>query len=469
MKLAKESSQIWLMAFLAYFSAAALTIHLSSNGKDIATIWPANAILVALLLADIRPRWATVLTAGFTGGVAANLVMRGTLLGPIAYGLANAVEIWIATSCLRREKGYDGILQSTPAVARFIVFAGLLAPACSGLLGGTTAFYVYGEPFLKSFTTWLASDGLGLVVFTPFFHAAFRGDFIMCFRRKSWLQRAESLALLIFVGATAHWIFYVSPYPTVFVIFLPLMLITFRVGRLGAEAAVMLIAIIGGIATMHGYGPIARAFPGPAMQAQAFQAFLAVTLLICLPVAAEVSARSRLTAALAAHGQRMTLSAITDPLTGALNRGGFEAEIHKFASHYNNIPFSLIAIDLDHFKQINDRWGHHAGDQALKHLNSIIASHVRALDLIGRIGGDEFMILLPNSNLELAKTVSERIRNAVRTSPLEIDDDVVTMITLSMGIAASRPGETYQAIARRADRALYDAKEAGRNTVRWAA
>jgi len=293
MKAAKENSQTWLMAFLSYFSAAALTIHLSSNGTDIAPIWPANAILVALLLADERPRWSNVLTAGFIGGVAANLLMRGTLLGPIAYGLANTVEIWFAAFCLRRESNRDGILQSTPAVARFITFAGLCAPALSGVFGGATAFYVYGEPFLNSFMTWLASDGLGLVVFTPFFHAAFRGDFITCFRRKSWLKRSEGFILLAFVGAISYWVFYISLYPTIFLLFLPLMLVTFRVGRLGAKAAVILIAIIGGIATMHGHGPIARVFPGAAMQAQAFQSFLAVMLLICLPVAAEITARER--------------------------------------------------------------------------------------------------------------------------------------------------------------------------------
>lgn len=469
MKVAKDTSQTWLMAALSYFSAAALMIHLSSNGKDIATIWPANAILVALLLADDRPRWANVLTAGFVGGVAANLVMRGTLLGPILYGLANTVEIAIAASCLRTKSNRDGILQSTPAVARFIAVAGFCAPATSGVLGGATAMSVYGEPFGQSFATWLASDGLGLVVFTPFFHAAFRGDFVLCFRQKSWLQRVEGFILLTFVGGTTYAVFHVSPYPTAFAVFLPLMLITFRMGRLGAKAAVMLIAIIGGLATMHGHGPIAQVFPGSAMQAQAFQAFLAVTLLICLPVAAEVTARARLTAALTAHGHRMTLSAITDPLTGALNRGGFEAEVRKTVAQAMHGSLSLIAIDLDHFKQINDRWGHHAGDQALKHLSAILASHTRALDLVGRIGGDEFMIMLPHSDLDLAKLVGERVRAAVRESPLEIDDTVVTTLSLSMGIAASKPGESYERLARRADGALYDAKEAGRNTVRWVA
>lgn len=469
MKVARENSQIWAMAALSYFSAATLTIHLTSNGKDIATIWPANAILVAFLVADDRPRWANLLSAGFIAGVTANYVMRGTLSGPIAFGLGNIVEIWIAAICLRCETNRDGILQSTPAVANFIAMAGLTAPTLSGVIGAATAFYVYREPFWKSFLTWLASDGLGLLVFTPFFHAVFRGDFVICFRNKSLIQRFEGLILLAFVCLSTYWVFYISPYPVIFAIFLPLMLVTFRVGRLGTKAAVMLIAIIGGIATMHGYGPISRMFPGPVMQAQAFQAFLAVTLLICLPVAAEVTARARLTAALSAHSQQMTLSAITDPLTGMLNRGGFEAELRKTASNRMNSRLSLIAIDLDHFKQINDRWGHHAGDQALKHLSYIMASNTRSLDILGRIGGDEFMIALPDGDLELAEAIGERVRNAAQTSPLEIDDKIVTTISLSIGIASARPDETYDGVARRADRALYDAKIAGRNTIRLSA
>ena len=466
---AKEDSRLWLTAASLCFGAAALTIYLTSNGRDIACIWPANAILVALLLADARPRWITVLSAGFVANVSANLIMRGTVVGPLLYGFANLAEVSLAVFLLRRSGGRDGILQSTRSVVRFLFIAGLLAPAISGVVGASTAFLVFGEPLLKSFGAWAASDGLGLVVFTPFLAAAFRGDFVTCFAGMTWLERVEAVAVLVLAGAVTYFVFFGTDRPLLFAIFPPLMLVSFRLGRLGAKAAVMVVAIIGGIATMHGQGPMVLIAADAATQARAFQVFLAVILLTCLPVAAEVSARARLTAALAAHDLEMTARALTDPLTGILNRRGFEVEIRRLLPRQAPPWHSLIAIDFDHFKQINDRWGHLAGDRALQHLASLLTSHVRAGDLVARLGGDEFVILLLNSDLELVKAVCERIRASAHGSPLTIDARSVAFISLSMGVASARPGEAYELLMERADRALYDAKEAGRNTIRWAA
>ena len=174
------------------------------------------------------------------------------------------------------------------------------------------------------------------------------------------------------------------------------------------------------------------------------------------------------TAALAAHGQEMTASAITDALTGTLNRRGFEAEARRWLRAEAPGSLSLIAVDFDHFKQINDHWGHQAGDQALRHFAALVSSHVRAGDRVGRLGGDEFMILLPHSDLDLARGVGERVRAAVENAPLALGGQPVASLSLSMGIAAARSGESYEDLARRADRALYEAKEAGRNTIRWA-
>ncbi len=465
----RQTRRLWLIASLYYFGAAASVIYMTSNGRDIATVWPANAILVALLLVDARPRWWTVLSAGFVANIAANLIMRGTLAGPILYGFANLIEVAFAVQLLRKTGGPDRLFQSTGGVLRFILFAGVLSPVTSGILGSLTAFYVFGEPRWTAFGTWVASDGLGLLVFTPFMSAAFRGEFVTCFTSKTWWQRCEVVALLAFAGVVAWYAFFCTNRPLLFLIFPPLMLITFRIGRNGTEAAVMLVAVIGGVATMRGQGPMMLIAPDAATQAQAFQAFLAVILLTCLPVAAEVTARARLMAALAEHDQEMTASAIADPLTKIFNRSGFETEAAKLISGQSSAPFSLIAIDFDHFKQVNDRWGHHAGDLALKHVASLLKSYTREQDVIGRLGGDEFMILLPNAGLDAARAVGERILAGVNGAPLSIDDRCVTFISLSIGVAVSHPGERYEGLAQRADQALYDAKRAGRNTLRWAA
>lgn len=161
--------------------------------------------------------------------------------------------------------------------------------------------------------------------------------------------------------------------------------------------------------------------------------------------------------------------AITDPLTGLFNRAGFDLMVyHRFHRRGEDQPVSLIAIDLNHFKSINDRWGHQTGDLALCHLARLLKAQVRTNDVIGRLGGDEFLILLPGSDLEHADVIGRRIGTAARREPLTIDDTAVTMLSLSIGVAGARPAEDFPALARRADQALYEAKEAGRNTVRLA-
>ncbi|RYG56802.1 MAG: sensor domain-containing diguanylate cyclase, partial [Alphaproteobacteria bacterium] len=244
----------WITAATLYFVAAALTIHLTSNGRDIATLWPANAILVALLLADGRPRWKTILSAGFAANIAANLITRGSIIGPLLYGISNLVEIWLVTFLLRRGGSSESILSSSASVLRFLLVAGLVSPAASGLLGAFTAKTFFAEPFGKSLGTWIASDGLGLLVFTPFFLALFRGEFVDCFNSKSWLRRMETAGLIATAAAAAGVIFFVAREPLLFALFPPVMLVTFRVGRIGTKITVMLIAIIGSVGTMRGYG-----------------------------------------------------------------------------------------------------------------------------------------------------------------------------------------------------------------------
>lgn len=460
--------RIWVTAASLYFLAAALTIHLTSNGRDIAALWPANAILVAMLLADRRQRWKTVLSAGLVGNIAANLVTRGSFIGPILYGVSNIMEIAMVVSLLRCDLRQDNILQSTGSTLRFLLVAGIVAPSVSGVLGAFTAHWVFGEPFAKSFVDWLASDSLGLLVFTPFFLAVFRGDFVTWFNSRTWVQRLEAIALLAFSGAVSYHVFFVVRQPMLFLLFPPLMLVTFRTGRIGTKAAVMLVAIVGSIATMQGYGPVVVLTPIPSDQVHILQAFLAVMLLTCLPVAAEVTARVRLVERLDEHNREMTNQAMTDALTGVRNRAGFYSAARALLPNASEGLVSLIAIDFDHFKAINDRWGHQIGDRALQHVTDILKANTRPWDVICRLGGDEFVVLLPHSDIDAAMAVAERFQASLRTAPFMVDHSTATTVSLSMGVVSSLPSEDCTRLYGRADLALYAAKNAGRNQIRAA-
>jgi diguanylate cyclase (GGDEF)-like protein len=157
----------------------------------------------------------------------------------------------------------------------------------------------------------------------------------------------------------------------------------------------------------------------------------------------------------------------TDSLTGVANRRHFveRVQIEIQRARRETAPLSLLMIDLDHFKQINDTWGHAAGDDVLRHFSRIAVAPLRATDLIARIGGEEFAVLLPNTGLEGATEVALRILDVVRQQCVEFGSEQICY-NVSIGAAILAPGETrYDSLLKRADAALYRAKETGRNQV----
>ena len=159
--------------------------------------------------------------------------------------------------------------------------------------------------------------------------------------------------------------------------------------------------------------------------------------------------------------------AITDSLTGIYNRRGlFQIGEFEFQrARRINRSFSAMLLDIDRFKRINDHYGHATGDQALRGLVEYCRSGSRAVDLICRYGGEEFVILLPETPIEAAKQVAERLRLSIMENPITTDSGPLR-ITVSVGVAEANSLDTLQKLIERADEALYDAKHAGRNCVR---
>jgi len=155
-----------------------------------------------------------------------------------------------------------------------------------------------------------------------------------------------------------------------------------------------------------------------------------------------------------------------DHLTGAFNRRSFEAIIKKLLeiSQITNAPITLAMADLDYFKKINDTFGHLAGDEALKHFVNIIKRNLRKSDYVFRIGGEEFLILLPNIKLKDAIEVIERIRKDLEENPLHYDGKEIK-ITASFGLAEVDKNKYINEIIKEIDEKLYKAKEMGRNKI----
>jgi diguanylate cyclase (GGDEF)-like protein len=162
-------------------------------------------------------------------------------------------------------------------------------------------------------------------------------------------------------------------------------------------------------------------------------------------------------------------TARTDALTGLSNRRGFDAELPFFLERAQALGsgLALIALDLDHFKPVNDTLGHAAGDAVLRGVGKILKAGVRKIDLPCRVGGDEFIILLADLDDLDARTRAESLRAAIANLPHPGNDRGIR-ITATLGGVRYLPGESAETLMQRADQALYAAKHAGRNRVGWA-
>jgi two-component system cell cycle response regulator len=164
--------------------------------------------------------------------------------------------------------------------------------------------------------------------------------------------------------------------------------------------------------------------------------------------------------------------AITDPLTGLYNRRYLETHLSHLMDHYVNRGkvLSVLAIDADYFKAINDTHGHDAGDKVLQELASRIRQSTRSVDLCCRTGGEEFVLVLPGTDLPAAMTIAERLRKLIAGKAMPIGNGKDIRVTVSIGVAGLEGIEdTPSAILKRADEALYAAKREGRNRVTFAA
>lgn len=159
---------------------------------------------------------------------------------------------------------------------------------------------------------------------------------------------------------------------------------------------------------------------------------------------------------------------LVDSLTGLYNRRYFDLYVEKAIplSELTDAPLFLIMIDIDYFKKINDTYGHHCGDEVLKGLASILRTNLRASDALIRMGGEEFVILLPETILEECKHIAERLHNEVKQTKIIYENKEISL-TISVGVAQYNK-EPINKFVEKADSALYQAKQTGRNRIVYA-
>lgn len=177
---------------------------------------------------------------------------------------------------------------------------------------------------------------------------------------------------------------------------------------------------------------------------------------------------------LEATAQKYEALSTTDTLTGVMNRAGIQHFLKRvFDKDPHSAKMGLLIFDVDHFKKINDQFGHDGGDYILKQIASIISAAIRQSDVFGRWGGEEFVLICPNIHHEQLLELAEKLRKAVAEHefalpPCASGINTTAVVTVSIGVATINPGESFDAAFKRADNALYQAKHNGRNCV-WLA
>lgn len=174
----------------------------------------------------------------------------------------------------------------------------------------------------------------------------------------------------------------------------------------------------------------------------------------------------QMTASLSARSLTLEHAALTDGLTGMHNRRYFDDALSEYLQEFQRInrPIGLMILDLDHFKQVNDTYGHDTGDEVLRTVAACLKDMTRYHDIVARLGGEEFAIVAPNMDIEVLSRFAERIRKAIASQPIAAGNVRLT-VTTSVGLAVWDRRESMEDLYRRADACLYQAKRQGRNRI----
>lgn len=434
-------------ACATYILAAKLSLRLATVHPSASPFWPPTGIaIVTLLLLGIR-YWPAI----FVGAFFANLMTAGSALTSFGIGAGNCLEAVAATYLVSRFANGKDVFDSTRNIFRFALYGGILSSGIGATLGVTSLALGGFAPWHQYgiiWRTWWLGDTAGALVFAPFLLLWSAHPIPRWSRR----QVAEAAALFaatlvisgIVFGPLLHlevkndpWTFLCTPF---------LIWAAFRFGTREASAIICIVCAIAVAGTTHGYGPFARQSPNDSLFL--LQSFLSIQALMTLVFAAEVSERRRQEE----HAKQL---AVRDPLTGLANYRLLIERVDEQIKRYGrtNKPFTILLMDLDGLKKINDEYGHLVGSLAICRLAEVLHLSCRETDTAARYGGDEFALVLTETSAESAVMVAKRVAQRLAQDAEE------PRLAVSIGIAEfPRDGATIEHLLSAADQSLYNDK-----------
>lgn len=441
----RVKTTVQILALTAiYFVGGKLGLRLATVNASATAIWPCTGIALAAFLMLGYRVWPGILAGAFL----VNLTTAGSVGTSIAIATGNTLEGAIGCYLVSRFANGRYVFERAQDIFKFAFLAGAIATAVSATIGVTSlamSGFAEWSRYGTIWGTWWLGDGVGAVVATPFLVLWWQNPRV----NRTRGRMLEMAALFLGLSLTA-WIIFggyfhaaVKHYPFEYLCIPFLVWAAFRFGRRKAATAICLLAGIATWGTLHGFGPFARESRNTSLLlVQTFMSIMAVT---CLVLAAEVTEHNR------AEGHVREL-VVTDALTGLANYrrllDALNAEIKRYGR--TGKPFAMILLDLDGLKKINDAHGHLVGSRALCRLAEILRLHSREIDTAARYGGDEFILVLPETGLDEGLRVAQRICERLR------NDGGTPALSVSTGTAIyPQDGATVEELLGAADRALY--------------
>lgn len=453
-----SATRMLLVVASVVFLAALAGVY-SRPAGFLAAFWPANAILATILLRAAPQMRLPVIAGALFGYQAAGFAADDAPWQALQMTAANMVSAvsftFVYQSLGDREPGL-GRARTVLALAG----ATVVASAAAGVAGGPVWSHLSNVNYFDAWRTWFSAELMNYLVLMPGLLAVswpIRWPGVARMRElvmsPAMLPVAAVAVTLLISVVTVHPIAIVFPVPALIWAALALPLAVTCVLVMLFSGVTMFAVKLG----LYDFGPEGLSDPLIA------SVHLGVAMIALAPVlvAASTAERRRQFAALE-HSARF------DGLTDALNRGAFIQQAQSMLQRQRRIeaPLAAVLLDVDHFKRINDLHGHASGDLALVAMSAVIRRTIRNSDIFGRLGGEEFALLLPDAELDHARIAAERIREQVQRLRTTLPDGTILEMTVSIGVAVSlRSTAELSEMLSFADRAMYDAKRAGRNQV----
>jgi diguanylate cyclase (GGDEF)-like protein len=443
---------------LGYFLAGKLGLMLAFVNPSASPVWAPTGIAIGSFLLLGNRVWPAIMLAAFL----VNVTTTGSALSSVGIAAGNTLEGLLAAILVRRFAHGRNAFDRAQDVFKFTLLAGLVAPTVSATCGvtsisldGLAEWRDYGAVWF----TWWLGDVVGALIVTPVV-VLWGLDRRLRWTRGQTLEAAALALYLAFIGVSVFG--GLSPeklrnYPLGFICLPVLLWPAYRFQQREAATASLVLSAIAIWGTLHGMGPFVMPSQNESLL---LQAFMAMSTVIALALAAAVAERKRVELQLVHLVDH-------DPLTGLASRPRFLGElVQQLAQARRYGGGALLFVDLDGFKQVNDTFGHRVGDQLLAGIARVLRARLRDSDVLGRIGGDEFAILLPFCDAQRARAVAGQLAQAVARHAIGAGDRSAA-VTASIGIALFPDhGATADVLLRHADAAMYDAKRAGGRSVR---